>query len=492
LQLNSDGSFSYTPAEGFFGTDQFVYRSFDGDLSSGNTTVKIEVAPSAVRIRLAATGPNGQLLNEIRAGDPVVLHAYAQDVRDATRADRGIGAVYLDLTFDPTLAPRANSSQLGFEINFGEKYQNVQRGNIRTPGLVDDVGALQTSLTPIGSAEWEVFSMPFDSRGPHAVNDTYRVSRHSNINVFDVLANENGKVVPLQFRAGGSGNSPHGDIVLFEPAQAIFGDDVAFGTATLNFRNSSQLVLDSVGTTTTAGGVITIDSLGRGVRYTPPANYVGTDSFTYTIRDENGQRRSGTVTVQVVDSWSNEHQQMDSNSDSFITTNDVLQIINDLNERGGRKLPDGHQGTTFYDINRDGHATAIDALVLINFLANSIHGSAEGESAAKTDLLLVSEPAVDLDDALVLAIAGEQTDVQLANQLGSPQLMKTRSSGARQAATADSRSEPQSPATRTHFHSALGSRSPATEEADPLAYLLDTLCGDEDLEFLASAVASSR
>ena len=43
LSLNSDGSFAYTPAANFNGTDSFTYHANDGALDSAITTVAITV-----------------------------------------------------------------------------------------------------------------------------------------------------------------------------------------------------------------------------------------------------------------------------------------------------------------------------------------------------------------------------------------------------------------------------------------------------------------
>ncbi len=43
LNLNSDGSFTYTPTNGFFGTDSFTYQATDGHTNSGTATVTITV-----------------------------------------------------------------------------------------------------------------------------------------------------------------------------------------------------------------------------------------------------------------------------------------------------------------------------------------------------------------------------------------------------------------------------------------------------------------
>ena len=50
LVLNSDGSFSYTPNAGFFGTDLFTYRAHDGATNSATATVTLNVSPAPIVI----------------------------------------------------------------------------------------------------------------------------------------------------------------------------------------------------------------------------------------------------------------------------------------------------------------------------------------------------------------------------------------------------------------------------------------------------------
>ena len=47
LTLNADGSFSYTPDDGFSGTDSFLYKLSNGEDESNQATVTIEVLPSS-------------------------------------------------------------------------------------------------------------------------------------------------------------------------------------------------------------------------------------------------------------------------------------------------------------------------------------------------------------------------------------------------------------------------------------------------------------
>lgn len=486
LNFHEDGSFTYTPNDNFFGTDHFVYQSFDGRLSSGDTSVEIEVAPPAVKIRLEATDRLGQQVTSIPAGESFQLRAFVQDMRDNSRSDRGIGAAYVDLTFDPTIAhPQLQAANpLGFDVTFGPQYQNFQTGSAATPGLVNDVGALQTLLTPVGRSELQLFSMTFQTSSLRAANDAARVSQNSDVNVIDVLENENGQKFDLRIQSRESGNSPFSDIVLFEPAQAVHGNDVALGEAVVQVQNSSQLVIESVGRSS-VGGTITIDSLGRGIRYTPPTNFVGNDTFTYTVRDEHGLRATATVTVTVVESWSNESDSRDVNGDSFVTTNDVLQVINNLNEFGGRKLDDENPDGPYLDVNKDGFVAPIDALILINFLSNQTNGaSAEGERvSAATDELLGSANQDD-QGLLPLLAPSRLQDQPFSEPTGlSPRENRGRSTPMPPPTNVD---EEAPTATRSATSSASMDRSHSDScDSERFSSAVDEFFADDKLDFLA-------
>jgi hypothetical protein len=82
----------------------------------------------------------------------------------------------------------------------------------------------------------------------------------------------------------------------------------------------------------------------------------------------------------------------DTNADTFISPQDALRIINQLNDptllRTGGQLPEARSASAdfaFYDTNADGYCTPLDVLGIINFL-NDQHGEAEGLP------LLVVEP----------------------------------------------------------------------------------------------------
>ncbi|RSK34708.1 hypothetical protein EJA01_07045, partial [Rhodovulum iodosum] len=72
LVLSSDGSFSYTPDDGFFGTDSFIYRAFDGTDPSDDTRVDIDVIEDAGPVGLTLIGTPGDDELEGGAGDDTI------------------------------------------------------------------------------------------------------------------------------------------------------------------------------------------------------------------------------------------------------------------------------------------------------------------------------------------------------------------------------------------------------------------------------------
>lgn len=61
---------------------------------------------------------------------------------------------------------------------------------------------------------------------------------------------------------------------------------------------SDSLTIVQVGATS-SGGVVTIVAGGGSLLYSPPAGFLGTDTFTYTVRDQGGLEDSATVTITV-------------------------------------------------------------------------------------------------------------------------------------------------------------------------------------------------
>jgi hypothetical protein len=119
------------------------------------------------------------------------------------------------------------------------------------------------------------------------------------------------------------------------------------------------------------------------IQYTPEARRIYSESFSYRVKDNDGEWSNvAAVTVDVESAFHNRARPMDVNADGRIDSLDVLSLVNDINRDGQRDLPSELPYTAPYlDPNNDGAVSSLDVLLVVNFL-NSLSSlpSSEGES----------------------------------------------------------------------------------------------------------------
>jgi VCBS repeat-containing protein len=105
--VNADGTFSYTPATDYFGTDTFTYRLSDGPLGSNLATVSLTITP----VNDAPVVADVQATTAEDTALVIALGAYATDV-DSTALTTQIvaGPAHGTLVFN---APSTGSGQDG-------------------------------------------------------------------------------------------------------------------------------------------------------------------------------------------------------------------------------------------------------------------------------------------------------------------------------------------------------------------------------------------
>ena len=231
------------------GEDRFFYAADDGSLISNEAEVLIDVGPPRVSIRLEVTDPTGQPVARVTNGDPLRLRAWVQDVRDEFFPARGVFAAYLDVMFDPDqVLPLVDGDlPLGFEIDFGDEFQDPGTGDVLEPGVINEVGSFQITFGPLGPNEFVLFDIPFDVAGPQAAGDHYEVSFQSVKNLLDVLANDEPLIWTTQFTADPADISPDSDVLLFEPPVVVPHDEIDFSGASVDIGNDGALLLVAVG-----------------------------------------------------------------------------------------------------------------------------------------------------------------------------------------------------------------------------------------------------
>jgi hypothetical protein len=143
LALNADGSFQYTPNDGFVGADSFTYKANDSQADSPAANVTITVNPTGnpdakeLKIRLvtseSAFGPES---GPAWGGSTFWVSAYVEDLRDLPQ---GVVGGAIDVHFDS-----AHVTPTG-HVAYGTQFTAFQQGTADTSaGVIDEAGALTT------------------------------------------------------------------------------------------------------------------------------------------------------------------------------------------------------------------------------------------------------------------------------------------------------------------------------------------------------------
>ncbi|OII22047.1 S-layer family protein [Frigoribacterium sp. MCBA15_019] len=306
----ADGSYTYTPAKGFSGTDTFQYTTTDGGGGTSTSTVTITVTPAGSDDVATA-----------RAGQALVVDAASGVLSN----DSGSG-----LTAAVATGPSHGSLVLGRDGSFRYVPADGFSGtDTFTYTATDTEGRSTTSTVTLTVL-------------PTAVDDTATAVAGTPTTIAGsaLTANDDGidtKVTAVGTPGHGTASvTPAGD-VLYTPADDFSGTDTVdytvtdgnggtdTGTVTVTVapRASADTVdavagspldvpagrgllsndggsgpLSAALATAPTNGTVVVNPDGSYV-YTPVKGFSGTDTFTYTLTDTNGVTSTGTVTVAV-------------------------------------------------------------------------------------------------------------------------------------------------------------------------------------------------
>lgn len=243
LSLTSNQSaLFYTPAANFFGTETFTYTIGDGQGGSDTATVTVTVTP----------------VND----DPVAADDAFTVAEDSTTvlsvlADNGNGAD-TDIEGDPFAITAVGAPSQGGNAAIN----GAGNGLIYTPAA-NFFGVETFSYTISdgqGGVDSAVVTMTVTAvnDAPVAQDDAFSVTMNSSSNVLAVLAD--------------NGNGADMDVDI------------------------DAITITSVGTPDN-GGTVEINVAQDTLTYTPPAGFIGIETFTYTISDGNGGTDTATAAI---------------------------------------------------------------------------------------------------------------------------------------------------------------------------------------------------
>ncbi|MDM7891949.1 Ig-like domain-containing protein [Curtobacterium caseinilyticum] len=307
LVLGKDGSYSYTPAKGFSGTDSFTYTATDGTGATTKATVTVTVLPTAGAdtVTVTAGSPTTGAAPGLLGND----QGTGLTVTGSTQPAHGTVSVGTDGSYTYTPAG-------GFSGNDAFDY-TVTDGNGKTdtvtvtvlvrPAAVDDTITLPAGGTATATTRADgvlgndrgtdltIRSNTLPAHGALALNPdgtyTYMPSvGFSGTDTFTYQATDS------------TGTVVSGTVTLVVVPKAA-ADDAA---TTANEPVAIDAAANDKGTdlttkvvTAPAHGTAVVNGDGT-VEYTPTRDWSGTDTFTYTVTDAAGRTSEpATVTVAV-------------------------------------------------------------------------------------------------------------------------------------------------------------------------------------------------
>ncbi len=281
-------SLIYTPDAGFLGTETFTYTISDGNggTDTANVSVAVTPAPPQVRFDLGILDRNNQSTSTVNVGEEFFLTVSASDLRDQPE---GIFSAYLDVFYDDATLVSVDGS-----IQFAAVFANGQSGNATVPGLINEAGAVSSLATAPVSGE--VFRVPFIAESIGMVSFLGDPSDILPANEVSLIG-RNEAVPDSLIEFGGVSLSIVGAVAdaftVNEDSQAnvldVLANDAAVPNATLTITDV---------TATEQGGEVMIVG-GATLRYAPPDDFFGEDSFDYTMQDSSGRMSSASVTITV-------------------------------------------------------------------------------------------------------------------------------------------------------------------------------------------------
>ncbi len=253
VSLNGDGSFSYTPATGFTGTDSFTYSVSDGQASDGPITVMITVSGSIGGNHPPQGSPDSY---SVSAGQTLTVSAPGLLANDT---DPDGDALSVASSGSPSHGTLSISADGWFSYTPDSGFTGTDSFPYYvTDGQATD-GPITVSITVNGSIG--------GNHPPVANGDSYSVAHDHTLNV---------------------------------PASGVLGNDYDPDGDPLTVKKVNGLIINAgTGNAISTGhGTVYMNQDGS-FSFTPDSGYSGADSFSYVITDAIQESNAATVSLDI-------------------------------------------------------------------------------------------------------------------------------------------------------------------------------------------------
>lgn len=359
----SNGTFSgtlpdtltYTPNIGFSGTDVMTYTITDSEGTQTIGQVNITVAPQLIALDQLLNTQHEAPLN-ITLGNTGGLPDYVFAI--TTEPSNGMRSPLIDgnsFTYTPN-ADFSGMDTIGFSVIDADGITDMGTITITVAGPVDALNVQASGIEGTGIA---VQLRAIDGRTPY----TYTVTSASTYgSIVDVGAQEDSQllyIAPTNFAGTDS----------FTYMVTDANGDTATATVTIQVEYELAAVNKSVTVPRDAPTVITLEAVrgvppytfsnfstptngtleinGEQVTYMPTTGYIGGDSFTFDVADNEGRSASGIILIDVVEPIITQDDRFEALYQTPLIINEPGVLGNDIHLQGLQLTANLVTGPTF-------------------------------------------------------------------------------------------------------------------------------------------------
>ncbi|MEC7765239.1 MAG: Ig-like domain-containing protein [Pseudomonadota bacterium] len=397
VELNDDGTVTYTPNPGFVGEDTFTYTITDGNGGQDTATVTVCVTDdtggdnenpdavddatntfmdTSVTISVLAndSDPDGDTLTVIGGTDPA----------NGTVTDNGDGTV----TYTPNTGFMGEDT-FTYTVSDGNGGQDTAtvtvcvnddgNGNQNPDAVEDtatttlddpiDIYVLANDTDPDGdTVTISTYTQPSNGTVTDGPNGSLTYTPNTGFTGQDTftytVSDGNGGTDTATVTVGVNDDGGENTVDAVDDSYDIDEDTTLIVDLTANDSDpqGDDFSITSVGSA--ANGTVTLNADGT-VTYRPDRDYNGTDTFTYTITDEDGATDTATVTINVgavqdVPDAENDVELTDENTsvDIDVLANDSdpdgdTLTVDSYTQASNGTVSDGPNGSLTYTPNAD-------------------------------------------------------------------------------------------------------------------------------------------
>ncbi len=289
----STGLITWTPTTQQVGAQAFVMTLTDlaGNVTTQNLSINV-VQPMLVSYTLSFRDMNGNPITEVAVGETFKLRLSATDLRTVPE---GVFSAFADILYNQTLIEAVGTNPFTFLPGILDL-----AGDVATPGLINEVGGTRTSIESPGETlnivditlrAKAIGQATFTTESADAPgSDTALLLRSGAVPLNQILYNSASLAIGRTFDSINDNFSVNEDSSS-NSLNVLSNDTIRSGSL-------SNLTITAV-SSPSSGGSVSIS--GQNLLYTPAANFVGTETFTYTVRDANNVEDTATVTITVND-----------------------------------------------------------------------------------------------------------------------------------------------------------------------------------------------